>query len=149
MDYIFERISPHLFPSLIKKEQFLRKIEQSGIGLQFRGATLLTNPPLLIFRDRGNIYVLRKKLEGIHSEEALDQLRTSPSLREMNRAVGMDSAMVKTINGIRNFLEARFKSRFRQEIEDLTYFLSWEIKRNIPRVQVDISGVSPETIWIA
>jgi GNAT superfamily N-acetyltransferase len=149
VNYIFERISPHFFPSLIKKERFLRKIEQCVPGLRFRGATLLTNPPLLIFEDRGNNYALRKKVEGIHSEEALDQLRTSPYLREMNGAVGMDRALVGTINDIRNFLEERFESRFLQEIEDLTYFISWEIKRNIPRVQVDISGVSPETIWIA
>ena len=149
IDYIFERISPHLFASLVKKRRFLRNIGNCVSGVQFAGAIIQTNPPLLIFRDRGNIYALRKKLEGIHSQEALDQLRTSPYLKEMNGAVEIDRAMTRTINDINDWLEARFKSRFRQEIEDLTYFFPWDIERNIPRVHVDISGVSLETIWIA
>ncbi len=88
-------------------------------------------------------------MEGIHSEEALDQLRTSPHLREMNCAVGIDRAAARTMSDIRGWLEIRFKSHFRQEIEDLTYFFPWDIGENIPKVQVDISGVSLETIWIA
>jgi hypothetical protein len=149
VDYVFERISPHLFASLVKKRRFLRNIGNCVSGVQFAGAILRTNPPLLIFRDRGNIYAMRKKLEGIHSQEALDQLRTSPYLKEMNRAVGIDRAMARTIHDVNDWLETKFKSRFRQEIEDLTYFFPWDIERNIPRVHVDISGVSLETIWIA
>lgn len=149
VDYIFERVSPHFFHSLVKKRRFLRKIERCVSRLRFQETILRINPPLLIFRDRGNIYVLRKKVEGIHSQEAFDQLRTSPYLREMNRAVGIDRAMVRTINDIRKWLETRFKSRFRQEIEDLTYFFPWDIETNIPRVHVDTSGVSLDRIWIA
>lgn len=149
VDYIFERVSPHLFPSLLKKKRFLQKTEKYLSDLRFQGATLQTNPPLLVLRDRGNIYVLRKKVEGIHSEEALDQLRLSPTLKEMNRGTGMDRMMVRTIGDIRDYLETKFKSRFRGEIEDLTYFLPWNIEINIPKVHVDISGASLETVWLA
>jgi hypothetical protein len=88
-------------------------------------------------------------VEGIHSQEAFDQLRTSPHLGEMNRAVGIDRMMVRTITAIKKWLAERFKSRFREEIEDLTYFFPWDIERNIPRIRVDITGISLDTIWIA
>ena len=149
VDYIFERVSPQFFPSLVRKKRVLRKIEECGSGARFRGAVLQVNPPFLIFRDRGNVYVLRKKVEGIHSQEAFDQLRTSPSLREMNRAVGIDRAISGVISDIRKWLEVSFKSFSRQEIEDLTFFFSWNLETNFPRVRVDTSGVSPDAIWIA
>jgi hypothetical protein len=149
LNYIFERISPHFFQSLVKKEKFLRKIEESGSKQRFHGAALRINPPLLIFLDKGNVYVLRKKVAGVHSQEAFDQLKTSPRLREMNEAVGVDRTMVKTINEIKKWMETRFRSRFRQEIEDLTYFLPWDIETNFPRVRVEVSGISLDTVWIA
>jgi hypothetical protein len=149
VDYIFERVSPHFFHSLFNKRRFLRRIEKSASSLTFQGAILRMNPPLLIFRDRGNIYVLRKKVEGIHSQEAFDELRTSPHLSEMNRAAGIDRAMGKTMNDVGKWLEATFKSRFKEDIEDLTYFLPWDIETNLPRVHVEISGVSLDTVWVA
>jgi hypothetical protein len=107
------------------------------------------NPPLAIFSDRGNVYVLRRKVEGIHSQEALDQLRTSPYLKEMNRAVGIDRAIVRTINDIKEWLVTKFDSSFLEEIEELTYFIPWDIEKNMPKIPVDIAGVSLDTIWIA
>jgi GNAT superfamily N-acetyltransferase len=149
VDYIFERVSPHFLSSLVRKRRFLRKIGRYVSKLGFQGTILRINPILLIFRDRGNIYALRKRVEGIHSVEAFDQLKTSPYLKEMNRAVGIDRAMTRAINDVRKWLETRFRSRFTQETEDLTYFLPWDIERNIPRVHVDTSGVSLDRIWIA
>jgi hypothetical protein len=149
MDYIFERISPHFLPSLVNKRRFLKKAEKWVSRLQFSGPVIRINPPLLILRDRGNIYVLRNKVEGIHSHEALDQLRTSPYLREMNNSVGIDRVMIRAINEIRQRLEERFNPGFRQEIEDLTYFLPWDIEKNIPMIRVDISAISLDTLWIA
>ena len=147
--FIFERIAPQFLPSLIKKKRFLCKIEKRLAGLRFQGASLQTNPPLLIFQDRGNTYVLRKKVEGIHSEEALDQLKVSARLREMDHAVGLSRLVGRTILDIRDCLKTVFKTRFKKETEDLTYFLSWDIARNIPRVDVNIAGVSLDRIWLA
>lgn len=149
VDYVFERVSPHFFHVLGRKRRLLKEVEEKGSGSKFRGAVLRINPPILVFRDLGNIYVLRKKVEGIHSEEAFDQLKTSRRLREMNLAAGVDRAMAGTIHDVRKWLEAKFKPRFRQEIEDLTYFLPWDIEANLPRVQVEVSGVSLHEIWIA
>jgi hypothetical protein len=148
-DYIFERISPHFFHSLVRKRRVLREIERDVLKLRFRGAAPQVNAPLLIFRDRGNIYVLRRKVAGIHSQEALDQLKTSPRLKEMNRALGIDRKIALTIDEIGHWLGKRFKSHFRQDIEDLTYFIPWDIEMNLPKVHVDVSGISLPTIWIA
>jgi hypothetical protein len=57
--------------------------------------------------------------------------------------------MIRVINEIRGKLEKKFNPGFRQEIEDLTYFLPWDIEKNIPRIRVDISAISLDTLWIA
>jgi GNAT superfamily N-acetyltransferase len=149
VEYIFERTSPHFLSSIKKKRRFLPKIAEYVSGMRFHNVTIQINPPLVILRDRGNIYILRRKLEGIHSEEALDQLRTSSQLREMNRAAGIDRVIVLTLNKINGWLMKVFDSNFREEIEDLAFFVPWDIERNIPKVTVDISGVSLDTTWIS
>jgi GNAT superfamily N-acetyltransferase len=120
VDYIFERVSSHFFPQLTKKRRFLKKIAKCTSQIRFRGAAIHINPPLLIFRDRGNIYALRKKVDGIHSHEALDQLRTSPYLMVMNPTVGVDRTIVTTINEIKDWLRKELNPSLQQEIEELT-----------------------------
>ncbi len=147
--YIFERVSSHFFPLLVRKRRFFEKAEKRIHTLRVSGPVIRINPPVLFFRDRGNVYVLRRKVEGIHSQEALDQLRTSPSLKEMNHRLGIDRFMIKTMKDIRKSLESKFNLEFRQEIEDLTYFLPWDIEKNFPKIRVDVSGISLDTVWIA
>ena len=147
--YIFERISPRFLPSVEKKREFLPKISKYASRLRFRNATIQINPPLAILRDRGNVYILRSKVNGIHSEEALDQLRTCSYLKDMNSGVGIDRAVVLTIEEISAWLWKVFNSDLREEIEEFTFFIPWDIERNIPRVAVHILGVSLDTVWIA
>ncbi len=147
--YVFERIDPHFFPSLIRKRAFLKKLERSLSGLRFRGTAVRINQLLLIFRDRGNIYALRKKVDGIHSQEALDQLRTMPQLTEMNRSTRIDSTMIHVMSDIKDWLRKKHHSGHKQEIEDLTYFFPWDIEANYPKVDVDIYSVSFNSLWIA
>jgi len=147
--YIFERISPRFVPSIEKRRGLLLKIAESVPGMRFRNTTMWVNPPLVTLRDRENIYVLRRKVEGIHAEEALDQLRTSSHLKDMNRTVGIDRAVILTINEVRNWLVKGFDSSLREEIEDLVFFVPWDLERNIPKLTVNIAGVSLDTIWIA
>jgi hypothetical protein len=149
VDYIFERLSPHLFRSLEKKRRCLMTIAECTSGRRFHRATVRMNPPLVVFKDKGNLYVMRRKLEGIHVQEALDQLRTAAHLAEMNRLTGLDRAMVRTIDDIKEWLVAKSDPGLREEIEELTYFVPWDIPRNTPKVQVDVSGVVVDTIWIA
>ncbi len=149
VDYIFERLSPHLFRSLEKKRRCLVNIAECSSERRFHRATVKINPPLVTFKDRGNLYVMRRKVEGVHLHEALDQLRTATNLEEMNRAVGIDRAMVRTINDIKKWLVVKSDPGLREEIEELTYFVPWDMEKNIPRVQVDVLGVLLDTVWIA
>lgn len=149
VDYVFERVSPYFFSSLFKRRKLLREIEKRISEFQPQGLRIQINPILLIFRDRGNIYVLRKKVNGIHSQEALDQLRTAPHLKEMNRTIGIDSLILKVIHEIQNRLRSDFDSALHEQIGDLTYFIPWDIGKNFPRVCVDMLRISLETIWIA
>jgi hypothetical protein len=148
-DYIFERISPIFFSAIVRQRTFLKKIEKSLSGLRIRDAIIRINPILLIFRDRGNIYVLRKKVEGVHSQEALDQIKTVPYLREINCGIGIDRVINNTIKDTRDWLKKKFHSGFKKEIEDLTYFVPWDIENNLSRVNVHVSGISLGTLWIA
>ena len=149
IQYIFERISPLFLSSIEKKRRFLRKISQYASGMRFCNTTIQVNPSVAILRDKGNVYILRRKVMGIHAEEALDQLKTSSYLKDMNRAVGMDRTVVMTINEIREWLVKVFDPSLREEIEDLTFFVPWDLERNIPRVTVHILGVSLDTMWVA
>ncbi len=148
-DYIFERISPSFLPSVEKLRNLLEKISGHASGIRFSHAALLINPPLAVFLDRGNGYILRRKVEGIHSEEALDQLRSSPHLKQMNMAVGIDRALISTINEVNGWLRKVLGPMAGREIEDLTFFVPWDLEKNMSKVTVDVSGVFLDTLWIA
>ncbi|MDI6761955.1 MAG: GNAT family N-acetyltransferase [Thermodesulfobacteriota bacterium] len=149
VEYIFERSTPLFLSSIEKRRGFLPKIAGHTSGMRFRHATVQVNPPLVILQDKGNVYILRRKLEGIHFEEALDQLRTSTHLKEMNRTGRIDQAMILTVQEIKKELRKRFGSNFYEEIEDLTFFIPWNLESNMPRVTVDTASIFLDTLWIA
>lgn len=147
--YIFERLSPRSAPMMEKRRAFLAEVAGAGSGRRFRTATLKTNPPVALVGHRGNLYVLRRKVEGIHSEEALDQLRGARHLREMNRALGLDRTLIGIIREIKTWLVSRTDPGRREELEDLAFFVPWDLDRNMPRVSVDAAGPAVDAIWIA
>jgi hypothetical protein len=67
----------------------------------------------------------------------------------MNRTIGIDHLMVRVIHKIQNELRVNLNQSFHQEIENLTYFIPWDVEKNFPRICVDISSISMDTIWIA
>ncbi len=149
VEYIFERSTPPFLPYIEKRKSFLPKIAKQISGTHFRNASIQINPSLAIFRDKGNIYILRRKLEGIHLDEALDQLRTSSHLKEMNRAGGIERTIILTIKEVKKELMKKFGSSFSEEIEDLTFFIPWNLETNMPRVTVDTASIYLDILWIA
>ncbi|MBW2057519.1 MAG: GNAT family N-acetyltransferase [Deltaproteobacteria bacterium] len=149
VEYVSERVSPRFIPSIEKRREFLLGVAMESSGVRIRNARIHVNPPLAILQDMGNVYILRKRVEGIHSEEALDQLRTSPYLRDLNRAAGIDQAVEKTLHQTRRWLVERSDSRYREQIEELIFFVPWDFEKNMPRVTVDVSGVYIDRLWIA
>ena len=148
-DYIFERMSTGLLPSIEKIRNLLRRMSSTISETCFHNTSIFVNPPLAIFRDGGNAYILRKKVGGIHIDEALDQLRTSTSLKEMNQTIGIDRVLIATVNEVNKWLLKALGPRGSREMEDLTFFVSWDVEKNKPKVMVDASGVSFDTLWIA
>lgn len=117
--------------------------------MRFGSTSLQINPPLLFIRDRGNLYILRRRLEGIHLEEALDQLRGTSHLKKMNQETGMDRRVLIRINQIKSWLRRKVERALKEEVEDLTFFIPWDIERNIPRVQVHITEIDIDKVWVS
>jgi GNAT superfamily N-acetyltransferase len=147
--YIFERVSPLFFNALLRKRAFLKRLEKSEADLHFHGTIIRVNPIILVVRDRGNVYTLRRQVHGVHSQEALDQLKTIPHLRTLNGAVGVDRCIHNLVKDTQGALKKRFNSRFKREIEELAYFIPWDIEQNTPAIRVDISNISLDTVWLA
>ena len=124
-------------------------MEKTEADLHFRGTIIRVNPIILVVRDRGNVYALRRQVEGVHSQEALDQLKTIPHLRTLNSAVGVDRCIQNVVKDTGDSLKKRFHARFKREIEELAYFIPWDIEQNTPVIRVDISGISLDTVWVA
>lgn len=147
--YIFERVSPLFFNALLRKRAFLRQVEKSETDLHFHGTNIRVNPIILVIRDRGNVYAMRKQVLGVHSQEALDQLKVVPHLRTLNNALGIDRCILSIVNETGDSLRKKFHSRFKRDIEELAYFIPWDIERNAPVIRVDISGISLDSVWLA
>lgn len=149
LEYIFERVSPHFLSFIEKRKKIFQRISQEGKELRFGNTSLQINPPLLFVRDKGNLYILRRKVEGIHLEEALDQLRSASHLKKMNQEVEIERRILITINQIRTWLKRKVERGLREEVEDLTFFVPWDIERNNPKVQVHITNVEINKVWVS
>lgn len=148
-DYIFERVQARLLPKIEADMETLDRLAAANPGERIKHAELKINPPLLVIRDRGNGYVLRRKVEGIHWEEAVEQLQTDPDLRDMNQSVKVDRIVRSTVNRARDYL-ARIDDPGVADLADRTaYFVSWDLEANRPQITVDFAGSFLRTIWIA
>lgn len=148
-EYIFERIQVRQLPELEKKKKLLDRIESRIIGFQTTGFRLRANPPLLTIRDRGNAYVLRRKVDGIHWEEAVEQLQTSSHLKRLNASVKLDRVIISTVQRALDIVHEELLDAEKSLLHQLTCFVSWNLRLNRPKLIVDFSGTFVESIWIA
>ncbi|MBI5571071.1 MAG: hypothetical protein HY914_14095 [Desulfomonile tiedjei] len=148
-EFIFERVQPRMLAQIQKKKELLERIGPELNGKRVRNALVKCNPPLLVIRDRGNGYVLRRKVEGIHWEEATEQLQVEPRLQGLNRSLGIEKLILSTVRRTAEWLGSRLSPEESPVLEDLTYFVAWNLDRNQPKLQVDFAGSSVESIWIA
>ncbi len=149
-EFIFERVQAKMLPIVEKRRQFMERLDKETHGLVIGNIRVQTNPPLLIIRDRGNAYVLRRKLAGIHWEEAKEQLRTDPSLKELNDMLSVDMVITKGINAVADWTNSRVNQDEENVMDPSNYFVSWDLVGNRPVLNVDPWGVaSVQKIWIA
>lgn len=146
--FIFERMQAKQSTEIKKKKRTLEHLSPLLPGVKIRGASLKANPPLALIRDRGNAYVLRRKVPGIHWEEALEQLHLSPHLKEMNRALHLDRMILRTVDEAREQIST-ISGFDGHDIDSFAWFVSWDLGDNRPDLTVDFSGPFLRTLWIA
>jgi GNAT superfamily N-acetyltransferase len=148
--YMFERVSPGLLQKVGKKKVLLEKIEKKVRGLRIQQAQVQTNPPLVWIRHRGNGYILRAKLKGIHWEEAVFQLKQNPAHRYINQQLSLDQRVTQLINEVKGWIGSNLKITQQEGFEDLAFFVPWNLNRNSPLFSVDLSNIPfLETVWVA
>ena len=147
--FIFERIQVRQVPDLEKKSGLLLEIERNMSGYKVSNTWLKVNPPLLVIQDSVNAYVLRRKVDGIHWEEAVEQLQTYPPLKAVNTSVGVEGKISSTVRKARKAIAQQLRVE-EQTVKDLlTCFVSWDIKANQPKLIVDFTITYFESIWLA
>ncbi len=148
-DFIFERVQVRLLPELEEHKELLDRISADMGGVRVKNTTLRTNPPLLVIRDRGNGYVLRRKVQGIHSEEAIEQLQSAASLKSLNDSLKVDRMIISTVRSTQDLLRSRMNLGDESIQGPLTYFVSWDLEVNRPKIVVDMTVSFLETVWVA
>ncbi len=148
-EFIFERIQPRLLTHIRNINNLFEQRASEISGATVRHARLRCNPTLLVIRDSGNAYVLRRKLQGIHWEEAIEQLQGAPRLQELNRSIFLDRIITATVRDTAKWLLSKMERENEPLMDYLAYFISWDLESNQPKIIVDGSGSYVETIWLA
>ncbi len=147
--FIVERVQARQLGRIRREGAFLERMAARLSGTRVRNARLLVNPPLLAVRDRGNGYVLRRKVEGIHWEEAVEQIQSAAHLRGLNAALGADRLVRGTV--CRALEAARDEVRHGEEdlLDHLACFVPWDLRTNRPRMVVDFHASYLDGVWLA
>ena len=128
----------------------VHKIGRKTREIRIQQAKVQINPPLLWIHDRGNGYILRKKIEGIHWEEAVYQLKQNPELRFLNEHLFLDQKLAKVIRETMNWIKAHIRVPDPSYFQDLAYFVPWNLEKNRPLFSIDNANAPYlEKIWVA
>jgi len=93
--------------------------------------------------------VLRRKVDGIHWEEAVEQLQASSHLKSLNASVKLDRIIISTVQRALDIISEELFGAEKSLLCQLTCFVSWDLRLNRPKLIVDFSGTFVESIWIA
>jgi len=147
--YIFERVQARQIEVLQERGELVSRISNEMPNTKIKSSQLKTNPILLIIRDRGNGYVLRRKIDAIHWEEAIEQLQSNPKLKSVNEAVKLDRIIMETVKTSATTISNQLNVEREAVIDQLTPFVSWDLINNRPKMVIDFAFSYVETIWIA
>jgi len=147
--FIFERIQSRQLPELEKKKEMLEQLESKLNSAKARHALIKVNPPLLVIVDRGNAYVLRHKVNGIHWEEALEQIQSASSLKNLNMTVSIDRLILATVRKANETASSQLGMSEEMFSEKVAWFVSWNLQHNYPKMMIEFSGSYFEAVWAA
>ena len=146
---IFERIQARQLDDLVSQKELLERAAAGLPGAEAAKARLLVNRPLLAIRNRGNAYVLRKKVPGIHWEEAMDQIKESPPLKVLNASMNLDRMVRAAVRAAARRAAEIMDMEEGELRERLAFFVSWDLAANRPKMVVDYTGHYLEAVWLA
>jgi hypothetical protein len=147
--FIFERIHARQIPELKKKKELLRRIELEMPHVRLGNAHLRVNPPLLTIEDTGNAYVLRRKLDGIHWEEAIEETHSAPHLKSLNETMKIDQMIFGTVRMAQQMISEKLRLREEMVADSLTCFVPWDLENDQPRLVIDFTAAYLESLWMA
>ena len=148
--FIFERVQARQIPEIEKKRELLQCIASKKMAaFRANNAQIRLNPPLLTIRDRGNAYILRRKINGIHWEEAVEQLKTVPMLVKINESTKCDRIILATVSAASEIIAEQLGVTESNILDPLTCFVSWDLKANRPGLMIDFAGNFLESVWMA
>jgi hypothetical protein len=147
--FIFERIQARQLAELKEREEILKRIQSEMAHARPNNAELRVNPPLLSIQDRGNAYVLRRKVDGIHWEEAIEQLQSAPHLKSMNESMKIDRVILGTVRETHKMISENLNSKEEAAADSLACFVSWDLEANQPRLMIDFTYTYLESVWMA
>jgi len=148
-DHIIERIQARQLTELKQKETVLREMRSRMGGYRVKSACLDVNPPLLTIRDRGNAYIFRRKVRGIHWEEALEQIQSSPGLKTLDASLKLHRMVAGTVGEAMRAVSRELNLDEAEVRERLACFVSWDIRANRPLMAVDFTTSYLTSIWMA
>lgn len=147
--FIFERIQTKQLPDLKRKDAVLKHVDAAMPNARVRNASVSINPPLLVIPDRGNAYVLRRKVGGIHWEEAMAQIYGASHLKTLDESLNL-RRMIRTTVGLTVKRVSETLGLDEGDLNDLlACFVSWNLHANQPVLHIDPSGTFLHTIWLA
>jgi hypothetical protein len=147
--FIFERMQTRQLSELKAREGLLRRVQSELAHARPSNAQLRVNPPVLTIQDRGNVYVLRRKVEGIHWEEAIEQLQSIPRLKTMNGSMKIDRLILGTVRNANQMISETLGLKEERIADSITCFVPWDLGDNRPLLVIDFTHVYLETIWMA
>ena len=148
-EFIFERVQVKQLSELKKKNKLLERIGSEMSDVKVNSASLKMNPVLLVIRDRGNAYVLRRKIGAIHWEEAIEQLHDHPRLKGLNATLHLDTLLLTTVRMAHEAIADQLGLEKETIHDQITTFVSWDLKNNQPKMVIDFEGTALESIWMA
>jgi GNAT superfamily N-acetyltransferase len=146
---VIERASAGMLDLVRRRVELLGILRSLAGRRSFAGAALRVNEPLGLVTHRGNIYVLRRMIPAIHEDEALEQLRSRADLRAMCDATRLDRLIIRSISEAKEWMISQLGDSWREDVEELTFFIPWDLEVNRIAVLVDPTGPSLENIWVA
>ena len=147
--YIFQRVQARQISALQERGELLARISAEMPNAKIKSANLKTNPILLIIRDRGNGYVLRRKIDAIHWEEAIEQLQSNRNLKMVNEAAKLDRIILNTVKSAATTISNQLGVERETIIDQLTPFVSWDLENNRPKMVIDFAFSYVDSLWIA